>query len=400
MRLLLSAFFLTMVTLSAQAAPVLDIQKIVTPKGLEVWFVQDKHLPMMALQFSVRGGAQFDPKGKDGTAEMLSTLLDEGAGKRDAESFQSDLDTYGIKIGFSNGRDSFSGALKTTTEFKDVALDMIADALNAPHIDKDAIARMRQALLSSRRLSEMNPNWLAGDVLFRAMYPNHSYGRTPDGTVATLQAITRNDILDVKDRLFCRDRLKIALVGDLNKDEAATSIDRLFGAWPVCKDKNETTVTPPVQGIAQHIERDGAQSVLLMVQSGPARQDKDWWASRILDFTLGGGGFSSRLMEEVRVKRGFTYGIGSSLATYDLSPLWMISAGVDPAHIDETIMLVKKTWDDVAANGLTEDEISAAKSYMIGALPLAMTTSDQIVGILLQLQEDRFADRHAGPSRS
>jgi zinc protease len=380
--------FLILFTNAAQAK-VLDIRDITTPKGLHVWFVQDRHLPMLALQFSVKGGAQLDPDGREGAAEMLSTLLDEGAGKYDSEAFQNDLDSYGIKIGFSNGRDAFSGRLKTTTQFKDKALEMMSVALNEPRFDKDAIARMRQVLLSSRRFSEMNPNWIASQALFKDLFPDHPYGREAEGTVKSLQAVTRADIVAVRKALFCRERLKISLIGDIDETQAAVMVDQLFGAWPSCGEiKSPAFVVLPEQGKQRHITREGAQTVLLMAQQGLARKDKDWWAARLLDFALGAGQFSSRLMDEVRVKRGFTYGIGSSLATYDYSPLWIVSAGVDPTHIDEAITLVKKTWEDVAANGLTESEIAEAKSYMIGSLPLAMTSSDQIAGILLQLQED------------
>lgn len=382
-------FFLLILFAGAAQAKVLDIQDITTPKGLRVWFVQDKHLPMLALQFSVKGGAQLDTNGKEGAAEMLSTLLDEGAGKYDAEQFQNDLDSYGIKIGFGNGRDSFYGRLKTTTQFSDKALEMMSAALNEPHFDEGAIARMRQSLLSARRFSEMNPNWIAGQALFKDLFPNHPYGREAEGSVKSLQAVTRDDIISVKKKLFCRERLKIALVGDMNETEAAVTADRLFGTWPSCGEmKIPAHVTLSGKSRHHHITREGAQTVLLMAQQGPARQDKDWWAARLLDFALGAGQFSSRLMDEVRVKRGFTYGIGSSLATYDYSPLWIVSAGVDPLHVEEAIVLVKKIWADVATNGLTEEEVAEAKSYMIGSLPLAMTSSDQIAGIVLQLQED------------
>jgi zinc protease len=183
--------------------------------------------------------------------------------------------------------------------------------------------------------------------------------------------------------------LKISVTGDFEPKKLAEQIDALFGVWPVCM----TTPSKPIielknPGKTVKAEWNGAQSTVTLVQPGFRRQDKDWWAARILDFALGGGEFSSRLMEEVRVKRGLTYGVSSGLASLDLAPLWMVQANVDPTRVDMTVDLIKKTWDEVAKNGLTESERAEAQDYLIGSLPLALTSTDNIASILLQLQED------------
>ncbi|MDB5477568.1 MAG: putative peptidase, partial [Alphaproteobacteria bacterium] len=371
-----------------QAKPYLDIQEIKTPKGLSVWFVQDKNIPVMTLKFSLKGGAQLDPPGKEGTAELLSALFDEGAGKRDAETFQNVMDEYGIKIGFSATRDSFNGNLKTTTQHRDMADELFDDALNRPQFTDEAVARMKAALLSSLRFQRMDPNWLANKKLFETLFAGQAYARPVEGTPETLPKLTAGDLRGEKDTLFCRQRLKIAIVGALEKQEVIDTADLFFGNWPECK----TPVVDAPQIIKNagkdiHVPWDGAQSVVVMAQPGIARQDKDWWAARILDFALGGGEFSSRLMEEVRVKRGLTYGVSSGIAPYDRAPLWLVQAGVDPAKTDEAISVIKKIWGEVSANGLTDEEIKQAKDYLIGSLPLALTSTDAIASVLLQLQE-------------
>lgn len=373
----------------ARAETVLDIQSVTTPKNITVWFVRDARLPLMTVQFSVKGGAQGDESGKEGTSELLSTLLDEGAGTRDAEAFQNDLDRHGIRMRFSSGKDHFSGGMKTTTRFQGLALDLFDDALNKPHLDAEAIERMRQGLLGNLRFMEEDPNWIAGKVLFEKLFPDHPYGRVAEGTKESLKKITRDDVLNVKNAQFCRSGLHVSMVGNLDKKQVQQIADRLFGAWPECPmAQKRPQLTLPVTPIVADVERGGTQTVLIMAQQGLKRQDKDWWAARILDFTLGGGEFSSRLMQEIRVKRGFTYGISSTLAPYDDAQLWMIQAGLDPKHRDEAVALIQKIWGDVAQNGITKEEMEEAKAYMIGSLPLLLTTTDQIAGTLLQLQED------------
>lgn len=376
-------------TLPAHAAGFLKIEEITTPQHITAWYVHDENVPVVALHFSLFGGAQMDDTGKEGTAEILSTLLDEGTTTQDAESFQNDLDRYGIKLRFGNGHDYFTGAIKTTTTFQDKAFVLLDKALNTPRFAPEAIERMRQGLLSQQRFLVEDPNWIAGTELFALLFPDHPYGRVIEGTPESLKAITRDDIVRMKDNLFCRGRLTVAVVGSLDKQQAAQSIDRVFGNWPECSTaERRPQITLPEKGLVKHIKRAGAQSVLVMAQQGLARQDPDWWAARILDFALGGGEFSSRLMSEIRVKRGYTYGIDSSLAPYRYAQIWLVQAGLDPKHRDDAIALVQKIWSDVTQQGLTKEEIKEAKAYLIGSMPLALTTTDQIASVLLQLQQD------------
>ena len=387
-KLLLLCGFLCCATM-AQAKPYLDVQDIKTARGLTVWFVQDKAVPVMALQFSLKGGAQLDPTGKEGTTELLSSLFDEGAGKRDAEAFQDVLDAKSIRLGFATSRDSFNGHLKTTIKNLDTAEDLFSDALNDPHFAPEAVARMKASLQSSLRFQQMDPNWLAGRALFEKLFAGQDYARPTEGTMATLPTITADDLCQVQKELFCRERLKISVVGDLDKTQVSAMADRFFGSWPACKTKIiDSALMPQHGGETITLPWQGAQSAVIIAQPGLARQDKDWWAARILDFALGGGEFSSRLMEEVRVKRGLTYGVSTGIAPYDRAPLWMIQAGIDPAKTAEAINVIKKIWQDVAGHGLTDDEIKEAKDYLIGSLPLALTSTDKIAAILLQLQED------------
>lgn len=373
----------------AQAKPYLDIQSITTPKGIDVWFVQDKTVPVMALQFSLKGGAQVDAAGKEGTTELLSTLFDEGAGKRDAEAFQDALDANSIHMGFTSSRDAFYGKLKTTIKNRDMAYELFGDALARPHFKPEAVARMKEALLSSLRFQQMDPGWMANRALFEKLFAGTSYARPTEGTKESLAAISIDDLKQAKDALFCRERLKVAMVGDLDRADVSALADRFFGGWPSCKGKISDDVFPlQAKGETIRVTWQGAQSVVILAQEGLRRQDKDWWAARILDFVLGGGQFSSRLMQEVRVKRGLTYGVSTGIASFDHAPLWLVQAGIDPAKTDEAIKVMKTIWADVAAKGVTEAEMQEARDYLIGSLPLALTSTDRIAAILLQLQED------------
>lgn len=367
----------------------LDIQQIKTKSGLDVWYVRDTTIPVISMKFSVQGGAQLDPVGQEGVAELISVLLDEGAGSRDAEAFQNEMDRYGIKIGFTSGRDRFYGTMKTTLQYKSNAVGLLSDAVNVPHFESDAVQRMQEALISGLRFNQMSPAWIANKSLFESVFEGQDYARPVEGTEATIQKISAQNLKQHKNKLFCKSGLKISIVGDVDEADVVQMVDTVFGQWPVCaKESNAEPMQLKHKGEVVRVHRDGAQSVVLMTQGAIARQHPDWWSARILDFALGSGQFSSRLMDEIRVKRSLTYGISTGIATYDRAPLWMIQSSVDPKNVDKAIDLVKTIWTDVAQNGLTDAEINAAKDYLIGSLPLALTSTGQIASVVLQLQED------------
>jgi len=373
---------------TAHAKPYLDIQEIHTPKGLTAWFVQDKTVPVLSLQFSV----DILNDGK-GVGNLMSTLLDEGAGKRNSEEFQNEMDAHVISIGFAADHDNFNGHLKTTMHDLDLATELFSDALNRPHFAPDAIARMKQAILSNMRFQQMDPDYLAGRNLHETIFENDAYAYPVEGAPETVKSITAEELKKYRGEVLgCSADFHIAVVGDAAPEKVAAMLDKIFGDARQCTKDAEPV---KLNGLAHRgedirVNWAGAQSSILMAQRGIARQDKDWWAARILDFALGAGQFSSRLMEEVRVKRGLTYGVSSGISTYDRAPLWIIQAGVDPSKADEAVSLIKKTWQEVAENGLTADEITEARNYLIGSLPLALTSTDRIASILLQLQEDEL----------
>lgn len=391
-KLLLSVAVLAVLTAPVYAKPYLDIQEIKTESGVKAWIVTDRSIPLWSLQFSLKGGSQHDPIGKEGLVSLLSSTLDEGAGKRDAENVQNTLDSHGIRMGFSASRDRFVGSLKTTVTYQDTAIELFRDALNDPHFDKDAVERMKQAILSNQRFQKMDPAWVAQKTLFEELFPGRPYGRLVEGTEESVKSLTADDLKAVKKEMFCKEDLLISIVGSIEKFRARKIVDDVFGDWPSCEDRSDVVETEP-ENLGKRIDVPwigAAQSVVIMAQKGLARQNKDWWAARVLDFALGGGEFSSRLMDEVRVKRGMTYGVSSSLMPYDLSPLWFVESSIDPVKTEEAIVLIKKIWGDVAKDGLTDAEIAEAKSYLIGSLPLALTSTDQIAAIVLQLQEDKL----------
>lgn len=384
--LLLAAAALLFAALPAAAV---DIEKVVSPGGVEAWLVRDAKNPIIALQFVFQGGTELDPDGKLGLAIMAASTMDEGASDLDSQTFQGKLDDNSIQLAFSAGRDGFVGQVTTLRETKDVAFDLLRLALTRPRFDAEAVERLRGQLLTGLRRSQADPNYWAQMAFGQTIFPGHPYGRPQRGTAQTLAAITRDDLADFARTRLARDGLKVAVSGDISAAELAPLLDQLFGALPAKANLLPVAdVTPAAPGKTVAVPRPIPQTVILMAQGGLDRSDPDWYAATILNYVVGGGGFSSRLMDEVREKRGLTYGIGSSLASYDHANLISISGSTVNDKAAEAISVTKQIWGDVAKNGITEAELRDAQTYLTGSFPLQFTNNGAIAGLLLQVQRD------------
>ncbi|MFV3074171.1 M16 family metallopeptidase [Niveispirillum fermenti] len=386
--LLLTAAALLFAALPAAA---IDIEKVVSPGGVEAWLVRDTKNPIIAMQFAFQGGTERDPAGKLGLAIMAASTLDEGAGELDSQAFQGRLDDNSIQLAFSAGRDGFVGRVTTLVETKDTAFDLLHLALTRPRFDPDAIERLRGQLLASLRRSQADPSYWAQLAFGDTVFPGHPYGLPQRGTPETLAAITREDLVEFARTRLVRDGLKVAVSGDITAAELAPLLDRLFGELPASATLAPVADTvPAAPGKTILVPRPIPQTVMIMAHAGLDRSDPDWYAASILNYVLGGGGFSSRLMDEVREKRGLTYGIGSGLVSYDHANLITVSGSTVNEKAAEALSVTKEIWADVAQNGITQEELRDAQTYMTGSFPLQFTNNGAIAGLLLQVQRDNL----------
>lgn len=386
--LLLPLLALTVTSLPATA---IEVEKVVSPGGIEAWLVRDTKNPIIALHFAFAGGTERDPENKLGLALMVASTMDEGAGDLDSQAFQGKLDEESITLRFTANRDAFIGQLTTLRETKDTAFDLLRLALTKPRFDAEAVERVRGQLLTVLRRSQADPNYWAqlafGDVVF----PGHPYGRAQRGTAETLAAITRDDMVAFARTRMARDGLKVAVSGDISAAELGPLLDNLFGTLPAKGELSPVAdVTPSAPGKTVLVPRPIPQTVMILAQPGIERADPDWYTASILNYVLGGGGFSSRLLDEVREKRGLTYGIGSSLQSYDHANLITVNGSTVNNKAAEAISVTKQIWGDVAKNGITQNELHDAQTYLTGSFPLQLTNNGAIAGLLLQIQRDNL----------
>lgn len=371
-------------------AQAMDIQVVKSDSGVEAWLVEEKSVPLMAMRFAFDGGNSQDPAGKEGLANFMSTMLDEGAGPYDATAFQNLLEENATRLSFNETRDHFAGSFETLTANRPEALRLLKLALMEPRFDQDAIERMRAQLLARLAFDAKNPNRVADNAWSALAFPDHPYGRPATGTIDSVTSVSRDDLNDYRRRIFARDNLKVAVVGDIDAETLKGVLDDVFGGLP---EKSELTPVPPVEmkaGQQLVVRMPVPQSVAMFGLPGINREDEDFMAAFVMNQILGGGGFASRLMNEVREKRGLAYSVYSYIQTLEKSAIFGGGVATMNERVKESLDVIQAELQNMAENGPTETELANAKSYLTGAYALRFDSNSKIARQLLGIQLDNL----------
>jgi zinc protease len=373
----------------ADSSKVLDVQKLKTPAGIEVWLVQDKTIPVISLSYSFDGGLAYDPDDKPGVGRLVSILLDEGAGDIMSQEFRSSLADNSIDMEFTAGRDAFHGHLKTLKANKDSAFHLLALALNKPRFDSDAVERLRAANIAAIKEDMTDPDWLVDHSFNGMVFEGHPYGAPALGTLDSMTRITRQDLLDYVHAQFGRDVLKVTIAGDISREEATKAVDDIFATLPAQAEKLDEKV-PEFKSAGKTIMLpiDAPQTYISAGEAGVKRSDKDWAAATIMNFILGGNSTDARLTRELHKKRGLTSGITSTLTSMKYAGVIQVNFSADNDKVAESLQALQQEWTRLATEGATDEEVQAAKAYLTGSLPLELTSTTSITDRLNELQRE------------
>jgi zinc protease len=378
--------FLLFTASAAQAA--VKVQPLTSPGGISIWFVEQRGLPIVNIEAAIRGGRALEPKGKEGVATLVSYLLDEGAGDLTSQAFMAALADRSISFGVAANAENFAVSLSFLTEHKSDALRLGALALTKPRFDPVPVKQMKDAILVDQKQVEDSPESKAALAWWERAFPGTDYGRNGLGTAASVSALTRTDLAAFHARSLAKSRLLVVIVGDMDAKSAAAAADALFGGLP----KGEPDAEPVPLAIAGPgsvtILRDVPQSVVVFGLPAIKRNHPDFRALHTLNYILGSDGFSSRLMQELRVKRGLVYGVSTSLTTLRRSGVIYGSFATKNETAGDALNLVKAEFTRMRNEGPTKDEIAAAKAYLTGAWPLAFDSNATIASQLLSFRLD------------
>jgi zinc protease len=302
---------------------------------------------------------------------------------------------------FHAGRDQLSGGLRTLKRNLGEVEELLRLALTEPRFEPSAIERVRGQIVASLAQQAQNPRALAGRLWMRDAFEDHPYGHNVDGTTASVGAISREDLLGFVTDQLRRGGMVIGAVGDLNRDELAAFVDRVFGSLPIGSAAVDVAEARPAEGGALLINRLAVpQSTVAFGQAGLKRSDPDWYAARLLNDIIGGGGFRGRLMKEIREKRGLAYGVSTGLVTFRHAALILGNVATENARVAQSIDLIRSEWRRMRDEGPTEAELDEAKGYLIGSFPLSLDSSEKIASLLVEMQLERlpidYLDHRAG----
>jgi zinc protease len=366
------------------------VERVVSPGGIEAYLLSEPSIPFLSLSLQFKGGAALDPPGKEGLAYMVSGLLDEGAGDLDSQAFRTELEDRAIRLSFDSGRDELSGQLKTLTKHRERAFELLGLALSAPRFDPEPVERIRNQVQAELRRNAEDPDYIASLTWFQTAFRNHPYGRPSQGTVQSVGTITVDDLRGFVGRRLARDNLVIGVAGDVTAAELGPLLDRAFGKLPAKSAPYELAPVKPKSGDTVIVRKDVPQSQVLFGEVGLPRDDPDFYAGYIANHILGGGGFTSRLTEQVREKRGLAYSVYSYLYPMNFAPLWLGGLGTANAAVGQALQLVRQQIAEMAAGGVSQAALDDAKTYLTGSFPLRLTSNDNIASMLVGMQVDHL----------
>ncbi len=383
--------FVALLLLAAAPAHAVTVQRVTSPGGIEAWLVEDHTVPVVSLELSFRAGAVLDPVGKEGLSRLAAALLDEAAGDLPNQAFQGKLEDLVTQLGFNATLDAVTGSLKTLKQNLQPSADLLRLAVTAPRFDAEDIERMRSKLQITLAREAEDPHAMAQRAWFRAAFPDHPYGRGSRGTLAGMAAVTADDLRAWTREHLTRDVLVIGVAGDIDAAALAPLLDQVFGALPKTAPRATITdVAPADPGAMMLIPLPIPQSVVLMAEGGMKRSDPDFYAAYLLNHILGGGGFTARLTDEVREKRGLAYSVSSGLANYEHVPLIQVQTATKAASVTEAVQLIRAEWARFGQGGPTADELANAKLFLTGSFPLQLDSTGRLAGTLVQLQIDQL----------
>jgi len=365
----------------------MKIQEVTSPGGIKAWLVESHANPLITLRFAFFGGASQDAPDKEGQAYFVTAMMNEGAGDLDATAFQEREEALAMKMNFDAGRDVMLGTVQTLTENKDEVFDLVRLALSQPRFDDDALERVRAQIMAGLKFDEHDPETVASIAWDRIAFQDHPYGRPVKGTKESVPQISADGLRDYVRRVFARDKLAVAVVGDIDAEALGKMLDKLFGDLPERSELVQVADAPPPLGPTREvIAMDVPQSVAQFGLRGIPRDDDDFISAYVLNYIIGGGGFSSRLMEEVREKRGLAYSVRSSLHPYMHGPVFVGHVATKNEAVGQSLSVIKNELERITEQGPTPEELKNAKAYLTGAYALRFESSSSIASQLLWIQ--------------
>ncbi len=371
-----------------------DIQRFTTPGGASVWLVSEPGIPIVAVDMAWKGGRVQDPEGLEGLSSAVVYQMNEGAGDLDSLGFQTRMEELNMSFGCSAGNEWTSCSVNMLSENADDVMDLVATAFEAPRFDEGPFERFRREAEVGLKTRETSAGYLRGRAQAAALYLDHPYAR--QRSEESVAALTSELAKAHMRKLMVKDRVLVTVVGDTTPADIAPMIDQVMAGLPETSEIIETPeITIPTVAVSETpivVSLPQPQSSVSLVGPALRKDDPDFFPAYLLNYKFGGGGFDSRLMQSLRVEQGLTYGVYSGVSGGKIMQSWTAGGQTKNETAGTFIEGIKLEMEKIAESGLTQEELDAAKAYLIGSYPLGFDSNAKIASQMMSIRKDELRD--------
>ena len=362
--------------------------RFVTPNGLTVLVIEQHALPIVHVQALIKTGSAQDPSDKPGLANLVASSLDEGTTTRSAKQIAEEIEFVGGTLATRTTEDFTTASVRVLKKDTKLGLDLLADVLLRPVFAEQELERVR-SLIHGQILSEQDdPGLVAAKAFQQLVFDGHPYGWPVIGTEEGLARITRTDVLEFHKREYLPNRTILVFVGDLTTDDAQKLVEEYFGTWKPGEVGARTAGKPaPIdRPVTKLIDKELLQTTIIVGHLGINRANPDFYPALVMNYILGGGGFSSRLMDEIRDNQGLAYGVGSTFQANLMPGPFLINLQTRNEAANQAIAGVLKELQRIRESPVTDEELNDAKAYLIGSFALRLDTTAKLAEVASQVE--------------
>ena len=377
-----------------QSAEALDFKKLKTKSGIEFWFVQDNSIPIISLSFSFKGGSSLELQDQHGLANLMVSLMDEGTRNLNSQEFKKLMKLNGMKLSFSSQKDRIDGVFQVISSQADQGFELFKEALNYPRFSEIEIKKVKNQISSSIKIDQSNISTIASNKFNEYFFGDHIFKRNIKGTIKSLENLNRQDILNFHKKSFQKNNLVIGVAGDITDEKIKNLIESVFGKL------QDKFAIPDIELFSnlstgkQVLKMKTPQTSVLFGHPGLKRNNEDFFALRIANYILGGGGFQSRLYKNIREKKGLVYSVYSYLLPFESDGVIVGGFQTRNKSVYETINSVKKNWKSMNTRGVSKEELSNAKAYFNGSFTRNFTSTSSIAALLKIVQYYKLGENY------
>ena len=365
----------------------LEVVELTTKKDIKLWFVKDDSLPIISINFSFNYGSFHDNEQKSGTANLLASMLDESTANFNSKKFQEKMKSIGMKLRFTTSQNKFSGTFQTISENVQESFELLKIAINRETFDEDDVKKVKNQIKASLRFKQSDISSISSRLFTESFYLGHKFSNPIEGNSESIDRISSIDLLKFRDDFFVKSSLKIGVSGNILQTELLKYIDYVFGDLEL-RSKKDVKI-PKFEKLAigkKYQKKTSPQTAVVFGQKGLSRKDKNFFALRIVNYVLGGGGFQSRLYKKIREQNGLVYSIYSYLIPYNDDGVILGGFQTKNESVNETINILKSEWNKIKTDGITKSEFIEAKSYYLGSFSRNYTSTRSIASLLNTIQ--------------